>query len=389
MRKNPLKELGALGQSIWLDYIRRDLISGGELRRLIEDDGLRGMTSNPSIFEKAMVDSQDYDADIRAMALEGKSAGSIYEALSQRDVQKAADEFRSVYDTTDGKDGFVSLEVNPHLAHDTQGTIREARRLWEALKRPNVLIKVPATAEGLPAIQQLISEGINVNVTLLFALPRYRQVAEAYIAGIAARAAQGKPVKRVASVASFFLSRIDVLIDPLLGKLFARGAVEAGLAKKVHGRVAISSAKVAYQSYKEVFGSDRFRNLANEGARVQRLLWASTGTKNPQYGDLKYVESLIGADTVNTIPVETFNAYRDHGEPIARLEEDVEEARWVLERLPELGIDIDRMTKQLEEEGVEKFDKPFDTLMDTLEKRRCAALQERVDPRAVSADGDR
>jgi transaldolase len=380
MKKNPLKEIGALGQSIWLDYIRRDLISSGELRRLIEDDGLRGMTSNPSIFEKAIVDSHDYDADIRDMALKGESATSIYEALSRRDVQSAADEFRPVYDTTDGKDGYVSLEVDPHLAHDTQGTTQEARRLWQALKRPNVFVKVPATAEGLPAIQQLISEGININVTLLFGLPRYRQVAEAYIAGITARAAQGKAVKGVASVASFFLSRIDVLIDPLLEKLFAQGAGEAELAKKVHGRVAVSSAKVAYQTYKEIFGSGRFRNLADKGARVQRLLWASTGTKNPQYSDLKYVESLIGADTVNTVPVETFNAYRDHGEPIARLEEDVEEARWVLERLPELGIDIDRMTKQLEEEGVEKFDKPFDTLMDTLKKRCSTALQKRVDP---------
>jgi transaldolase len=250
--------------------------------------------------------------------------------------------------------------------------MQEARRLWGALKRPNVFIKVPATAEGLPAIQQLISEGININVTLLFALPRYRQVAEAYIAGIAARAAQGRPVKRVASVASFFLSRIDVLIDPLLEKLFARDAGEAELAKKVHGRVAISCAKVAYQTYKEIFGSERFRNPANKGARVQRLLWASTGTKNPQYSDLKYVESLIGPDTVNTVPVETFNAYRDHGEPKTRLEEDVEQARRVLEQLRELGIDLDHLTKQLEEEAVEKFDKPFDELMQTLQKRIAA-----------------
>jgi transaldolase len=307
------------------------------------------------------------------MALEGKSASSIYEALSQRDVQGAADEFRLVYDATDGKDGYVSLEVNPHLAHDTQGTMQEARRLWEALERPNVFIKVPATAEGLPAVQQLISEGININVTLLFGLPRYRQVAQAYIAGIAALAAQGKPVKKVASVASFFLSRIDVLIDPLLEKFFARGDREAELAKKVHGRVAVSSAKMAYQAYKEIFGSERFRDLANKGAHVQRLLWASTGTKNPQYSDLKYVESLIGPDTVNTAPVETFGAYRDHGEPKVRLEEDVEEARWVLERLPELGIDIDHMTQQLEDQGVEKFDKPFDELMRTLQKRIATA----------------
>ena len=380
MKKNPLKELGALGQSIWLDYIRRDLISSGDLRRLIKDDGLRGMTSNPSIFEKAIVDSHDYDADMQAMALEGKSASSIYEALSQRDVQSAADEFRPVYDTTDGRDGYVSLEVSPHLAHDAQATMREARRLWKALKRPNVFIKIPATAEGLLAIEQLISEGININVTLLFGLPRYRQVAEAYIAGIAARAAQGKPVEKVASVASFFLSRIDVLIDPLLEKLFARGGWETELAKKVHGGVAVASAKMAYQIYKEIFGSDRFRNLANKGARVQRLLWASTGTKNPQYSDLKYVESLIGQDTVNTVPVETLDAYRDHGEPKARLEEDVKEARWALERLPELGIDIDRVTQQLEDEGVEKFDKPFDVLMQTLQKRIATAEQGRGSP---------
>ena len=369
MKRNPLKDLAALGQSLWLDYIRRDLISSGELRRLIEEDGLRGMTSNPSIFEKAIVESRDYDQDIRALAAEGMSAVSIYEALSQRDVQSAADEFRPVYDATDGKDGFVSLEVSPHLAHDTQGTIQEARRLWEALQRPNVFIKVPASAEGLPAIRQLTSEGININVTLLFGLPRYRQVAEAYVTGIEARAAQGKPVKRVASVASFFLSRIDVLIDPLLEKLCERGTAESQLARKVHGRVAVSSAKLAYQIYKGIFGSERFGALARKGARVQRLLWASTGTKNPQYSDVKYIESLIGPDTVNTVPVETLDAYRDHGEPKSRLEEDVREARWVMERLPELGIQIDQVTRQLEEDGFEKFDKPFDLLIKTLQKR--------------------
>ena len=265
MKNNPLKQLETLGQSIWLDYIRRDLIASGELRRLIEEDGLRGMTSNPAIFEKAIAGSQDYDEDIRAMALEGKDAKAIYEALSQRDVQSAADEFRPVYERTDGNDGYVSLEVNPHLAHDTHGTIQEARRLWGALNRPNVFIKVPATAEGLPAIQQLISEGINVNVTLLFGLPRYRQVAEAYIAGIEARAAQGKAVKHVASVASFFVSRIDSLVDPLLEPILAQGGKEADLAKEVRGQVAIASAKMAYQIYKEIFGSDRFKKLADAG----------------------------------------------------------------------------------------------------------------------------
>lgn len=374
MKDNSLQQLGMFGQSIWLDYIRRDLIAGGGLRRLIEDDGLRGMTSNPSIFEKAIVDSDDYDEDIRAMATKGKSPKEIYEAISQRDVQSAADQFRPLYDSTDGKDGYVSLEVNPHLAHDTKGTMEEARRLWAAMNRPNVFIKVPATAEGLLAIRQLISEGISINVTLLFGLPRYRQVAEAYLAGIEVRAAQGKPVEHVASVASFFVSRIDVMADPLLETLIARGGEEAGLANRAGGQVAIASAKIAYQIYNEIFSSDRFKKLAAQGARVQRLLWASTGTKNPDYSDVKYIEALIGPDTVNTVPLETLDAYRDHGEPKARLEQDVTEAYWVLRRLAELGISIDKVTRRLEDEGVEKFNKPFDKLMETLAQRSARNL---------------
>ena len=369
MRSNPLKQLETLGQSIWLDYIRRDLIAKGELRRLIEEDGLRGMTSNPSIFEKAMVESHDYDDDIRALALKGMGAKEIYEALSQRDVQSAADVFRPLYDRTGGKDGYVSLEVNPHLAHDTNGTIQEARRLWVALDRPNVFIKVPATTEGPPVIQRLISEGINVNVTLLFGLPRYRQVAEAYLAGIDARASQGQAVERVASVASFFVSRIDALVDLMLEPILAQGGEKADLAKAVRGHVAVASARMAYRNYKEIFGGDRFRTLAARGARGQRLLWASTGTKNPEYKDVKYVEALIGPDTVNTVPLETLDAYRDHGEPEARLERDVAEAARVLKRLPERGISLEKVTQQLEDEGVAKFNKPFDKLMETLAQR--------------------
>lgn len=368
MKENPLLKLKELGQSIWLDYTRRDLIANGELRRMIEEDGLRGMTSNPSIFEKAIVGSADYEEDIRAMAFEGQSPKMIYEALSQRDVQGAADEFRSVYDETDARDGYVSLEVNPHLAHDTKGTIIEARRLWRALDRPNVFIKVPATIEGLPAIQQLIGEGINVNITLLFGLPRYRQVVAAYLAGIEARLALGKPVEHVASVASFFVSRIDTLVDPLLEKVIAQDGKGADVAKKVRGQVAIASACIAYQMYKEFFRSPRFATLADRGARVQRLLWASTSTKNPDYSDLKYVESLIGPNTVNTVTVETFNAYRDHGNPETRLQQHVEDARWFLQRLPELGINVDQMTQQLEDEGVEKFNHAFDKLMSALTK---------------------
>jgi transaldolase len=369
MKTNPLKLLGTFGQSIWLDYIRRDLIESGRLHRMIVEDGLRGMTSNPAIFEKAIGESHDYDEAIRAMAREGRDVPAIYETLSQRDVGSAADAFLPVYEKTDGEDGYVSLEVNPHLARDTDGTIQEARRLWAALDRPNILIKVPGTVEGLPAIRQLISEGINVNVTLLFGLPRYRQVTEAYLAGLEDRAAQGKAVKHVASVASFFLSRIDTHVDPLLESFFPQGGNPADLARQLHGQTAIASAKLAYQDYKEIFGAPRFKDLAEAGAGPQRLLWASTGTKNPEYDDLKYVEALIGPDTVNTLPPETLEAYRDHGEPKARLELGVKDARQVLERLPELGINIDDVTGQLEDAGVEKFNKPFDQLMETLAKR--------------------
>lgn len=366
MKENPLKKLETFGQSLWLDYIRRDLMTSGELRRMIDEDGLKGMTSNPAIFEKAIVDSSLYDADIQDMGVEKKEVNAIYEALSQRDIQNAADAFKSVYDKTDGLDGYVSLEVNPHLANDTAGTVQEARRLWTALNRPNVFIKVPATPAGLPAIQKLISEGINVNVTLLFGLPRYQRVAEAYLAGLEARAAEGKPLNRLASVVSFFLSRIDTLVDPLVEKVMKSGGVKAEMAGRVHGQVAIASAKVAYQMYKEIVNSNRFKNLADKGARVQRLLWASTSTKNPDYSDIKYIEELIGADTINTTPLETIRAYRDHGNPKIRLESNVEEAHWIMAHLPELGVDIDKVTQQLEADGVKKFQEPFDKLMEAI-----------------------
>ena len=369
MKTNPLKKLESFGQSVWLDYIRRDLITSGRLQHMIQEDGIRGMTSNPSIFEKAIAESQEYDEAVRGLVLRGKNAKEIYEALTERDVQSAAYEFGSLYETTDGNDGYVSLEVNPHLAHDTKGTIEEARRLSTTLNRPNIFIKVPATAEGLPAIQQLISEGISVNVTLLFGLPRYRQVVEAYIAGLEARVNQGKPVKQLASVASFFLSRIDTLVDSLLEKPIARGGKEADLAKKVRGQVAVASAKMAYQMYEEIFAGVRFKKLAAQGARVQRLLWASTSTKNPDYSDVKYIDSLIGPNTVNTVPLETIDAYRDHGDPKSRLEQDPKEADWIMAQLPALGISIDKVTQQLEDEGVEKFNKPFDKLMEILTKK--------------------
>jgi transaldolase len=368
VKSNPLLQLDTLGQSVWLDYIRRGLVRGGELKRLIEEDGLGGMTSNPSIFEKAILETHDYDDAIRTLARKGLDPKSIFEALSVEDVQDAADLFRPVYDKTGGRGGYVSLEVNPHFAHDTQGTIQEARRLWHLLKRPNVFIKVPATSEGLPAIRQLLGEGINVNVTLLFGLPRYRQVIEAYLAGIEDRVAQGKPVDKIASVASFFVSRMDVLVDPLLEAITAKGGERGELAKKLHGRVAVANSKLAYQIYREAFASERSKKLARRGARVQWLLWASTSTKRPDYSDVKYVDELVGPDTINTVPPATLDAYRDHGKPQVRIDEDVDQAQWVLAQLPKLGIDMDRVGQQLEDEGDRKFCEPFDHLMDTLQK---------------------
>ena len=382
MNGNPLLKVYTFGQSIWLDLLRRGMVASGELERLIDEDGLRGMTSNPTIFDKAIGGSQDYEEAIRSLTLEGKSVEEIYEALTLEDVQRAADEFRPLYERSQGGDGFVSLEVSPHLAHDTQRTMVEARRLWQALDRPNVMIKVPATPEGLPAIRQLTSEGINVNVTLLFGLPRYRQVADAYIAGLEARAAQGQPLHHIASVASFFLSRIDVLVDPQLEQIMAAGGAKAQLAERLHGQLAIASAKVAYQIYGEIFSSERFRRLAERGARAQRLLWASTSTKNPAYSDVKYVEPLIGPDTVNTVPLETFDAYRDHGNPAPRLQEGLQEARDMLQNLSQLGIDLDQITQQLEDEGVEKFDRSLDDLMETLRREHAAVLARHPMPAA-------
>lgn len=361
MKKNPLIELEKFGQAIWLDYISRDLITSGKLKQMINEEGLQGMTSNPAIFQKAISESRDYDQSIKSRILKGEDIQSIYEGITQEDIKAAADEFRTIYEKSDGIDGYVSLEVNPHLAHDTKGTIEEARRLWKSVNRPNVFIKVPATLAGIPAIEQLISEGININVTLLFGLPRYRQVAEAYIAGIEKRISQNLPVDHIASVASFFLSRIDVIVDEIVKKM-----KDETLAKKIMGETAIASAKLAYQIYKEIFHSERFEKLAEKGARVQRLLWASTGTKNPNYSDIKYIEPLIAPLTINTVPLETLEAYRDHGNPKVRIEEDVKKAEQVFLLLPKVGIDIDEITQKLEDEGVDKFNKPFDQLMETL-----------------------
>jgi transaldolase len=365
---NPLLKLQEYGQSIWLDFIRRGMLESGELKRLIEKDGLRGVTVNPSILDEAIRETDDYEGALEALAAEGKTPREMYEALAIGDVQRAADLFRPTYDRTDGHHGFVSLEVSPRLAYDTEGTIERVRYLWQKLNRPNVMIKVPGTEEGLPAIQQLTADGINVNVTLLFGLPRYREVAKAYIRGIEERLSAGEPVDRIASVASFFLSRINVLVDPMLEEMIAAGGTDGEKAARIRGDTAIASAKLAYQIYKQIFEEGRFRAAANQGARGQRLLWASTSTKNPEYSDIKYVEPLIGEKTVNTLPLRTIDAYRDHGEPAPRLEEGVATARETLQILGELGIDIDEVTQQLEDEGVDKFVTSYDQLMEELEK---------------------
>lgn len=370
MKNNPLIQLEKTGQSVWLDFINRKLIISGELRQLIENDGLSGMTTNPAIFEKAISEVPEYAHDITIMLKNGKDAKSIYEELCLKDLQMVADELKPLYDRTKAANGYVSMEVDPHLANDTEATIKEARRLWASLKRPNVFIKVPATAEGLPAIQQLISEGINVNITLLFGLPRYRQVAEAYIAGLEEREARGGDLKSVASVASFFVSRIDSIIDPYEGKFSDSNDKQAYFNSYVKGNVAISSAKLAYQIYKEMFGGERFRKLSIKGAMTQQLLWASTSTKNPAYSDIKYVEELIGRDTINTMTPATINAYRDHGNPKIRIEDGIEQAQKVMDKLQELGINIDKITQDLEDDGIQKFNEQFDKIILKLKQQQ-------------------
>jgi transaldolase/glucose-6-phosphate isomerase len=384
MNDNPLRKLESFGQSVWMDVLRRGMLTSGEFDRLLAEDGVTGVTSNPSIFEKSIAGSHDYDEAIRILALEGRSEAEIYETLTVDDIRGAADRLRAIYDRTGGRDGYVSLEVSPHLAHDADATVAEALRLWRTVDRPNLMIKVPGTQEALPAIRHLVSDGINVNVTLLFGLPRYRAVAEAFLGGLEDRAAAGNSLEKVFSVASFFLSRIDVLLDPELERITAEGGDRGRTASALIGQVAMASAKQAYAIYREIFGSERCRALAGRGALAQHLLWASTSTKNPAYSDVKYVEPLIGPETINTLPLETLNAYRDHGRPADRLAEGLDDARTTLELLKLIGIDLDRATQQLEDEGVEKFIKPFDRLMETIRAARDAASRGRVDRQAAA-----
>ena len=383
MTMNPLLQLMTCGQSYWLDNLTRDMLTDGELHRRVIEQGLRGVTSNPATFHKAIVGSAAYDTKIKQLVGEGRETTAIYEYLVVTDVQDACDILRPVYDASTGVDGFVSLEVSPYLAHDTLGTMQEARRLFSAVDRPNVFIKIPGTPAGIPAIEEMLYEGIPINITLLFALKDYENVAQAYIRALERRLAAGKPVNNMASVASFFLSRIDVLVDQLLGHRLCPGLPNENVThcEQLLGRVAIANAKLAYQSFKRLFGSERWHALEAQGARVQRPLWASTSTKNPLYHDTRYVEPLIGPHTINTMPDETIAAFADHGKVVANtIEADLQEAHRVLRDLEGVGIDFHCVTWQLQNEGVQKFIEPYDALMQALTAKRQAILGERSSP---------
>jgi transaldolase len=355
-----LQELAKLGQSVWLDYISRSLITSGDLQSLI-DEGLKGVTSNPTIFEKAIAGSNDYDNDIRRLSAQGKSDMEIYETLAVEDIQRAADLLRPLHEASRGLDGYVSLEANPKLAHDTEGTLVEVRRLWKLLARPNVMIKVPAVAAGIPAVESLTAEGINVNVTLIFSMIHYDAVARAYVAGMEKLAAAGGRVDQVASVASFFVSRIDTAVDRALGK---KGVTD------LQGRIAVDYSKLVYSRFRGTLAASGWKRLAERGARVQRLLWGSTGTKNPGYSDVLYVDHLIGPDTVNTLPPATLEAFRDHGRVDATVAEGLQDALARLSRLEALGISIGRITQELQDEGVAAFDRSFEELLKSIAEKR-------------------
>ncbi|MGH9809167.1 MAG: transaldolase, partial [Terriglobia bacterium] len=379
---NPLQHLHDYGQAVWLDFLSRRFIADGGLKKLIEQDGLTGVTSNPSIFEKAIAGSADYDSSLKAAETSGDcDAMALYERLAIEDIRHAADTLRLVYDATERRDGYVSLEVSPYLAMNTGATVVEARRLWRAVGRDNLMIKVPATKAGLPAIRQLIGEGINVNITLLFSQQVYEDVVEAYLAGLEHLTEQGGDASRIASVASFFVSRIDVAVDKLIEDRL--GQTEAADERRaligLRGKVAIANAKLAYQHYKRLFAGARWRKLQASGAQVQRLLWASTGTKNKDYSDVLYVEGLIAADTVNTMPPATMDAFRDHGKVRASLEENIDEARQTMAALDRSGISIDTVTAKLVEEGVQLFAEAFDKLLGAVARKRAAKLGEKLD----------
>jgi len=362
---NPLKALLAYGQSPWMDYIRRDLLTSGELQKYIDNDGLRGMTSNPAIFEKAIVGSNLYADIVTSPEAKNLGAKAVFDKIAIRDVQDACDIFKPIYAQTNGRDGYVSHEVSPDLANDTKATIEEARRLWKLVNRPNVMIKIPATPEGIPAIRQTLEEGLNINITLLFAQSAYEKVAEAFLAALEARLAKGQDISRIASVASFFVSRIDSLVDSKVDEKLksAADAQQKALLESLRGKIAIANAKLTYKKYQELFGNARWNALAAKGAQTQRLLWASTSTKNPKYRDVLYVEELIGADTVDTIPPATFDAFRDHGKLRASLTENVDAARNTMEDLAKAGISMKDVTDKLLVDGVKLFADAFKQLL--------------------------
>jgi transaldolase/glucose-6-phosphate isomerase len=361
---NPVKGLLDYGQSPWMDYIRRDLLTGGGLKKLIENDGLRGQTSNPSIFEKAITGSQLYSDILNSPEAKSLNDKGLYEKIAIRDVQDACDIFKQVYASTKKRDGYVSLEVSPFLAKDTKGTLEEARRLWKAVGRENLMVKVPATPEGIPAIRQLLEDGININITLLFAQSEYEKVAEAYIAGLEARAAKGLEIAHIASVASFFVSRIDTLVDAKIDEMLKTASGEQKtLLESLQGKIAIGNAKLTYKKYQELFSGPRWKALADKGAQTQRLLWASTSTKNPKYRDVLYVEELIGQDTVDTIPPATFDAFRDHGKLRNSLTEDVPGAASTMSNLQKAGISMKEVTDKCLADGVKLFADAFTQLL--------------------------
>lgn len=374
MTTNHILEIGQYGQSIWMDNLTRDLIQSGELKKMVEGGGIRGITSNPAIFEKAIAGNKIYDADIEKGIRAGLPTNEIYESLVFDDIRHACDIFRPIFEESNGLDGYVSIEVPPTIAHDTQATINEARRYYQQIGRENVMIKIPGTKPGLPAVEQVIADGINVNVTLLFSVDSYVNTAWAYIAGLEKRAAEGKDISKIASVASFFLSRIDSNIDKRIDDKLKAGVTEIEQEvklKAIKGKIAIANAKIAYQKYKEITQSDRWQALAAKGAKVQRLLWASTGTKDPHYSDVMYVDELIGPDTVNTLPPNTIEACADHCNAANRVETGVQEAYNLIENLkdPDINIDINKVMDELLVDGIEKFVQPFQSLMDSLETK--------------------
>jgi transaldolase/glucose-6-phosphate isomerase len=368
--KNPLKDLLSYGQSMWLDYIRRDLFTTDKLKTMIEDDGLRGMTSNPAIFEKAIADSSLYDDILHSLAAQNISATAKFEQIAIRDIRDAADALRGIYEGSNYHDGYVSLEVSPYLANQTQETLDEARRLWKTVQRDNVMIKIPGTAAGIPAIRQAIGEGININVTLLFAQEVYEKVAEQYVAGLEDLAGRGGNLKKMAGVASFFISRIDTLVDSLLNEKLKNtsDASQQALLKSLLGKVAIANGKLTYQKYQRIFSGPRWEKLAAKGAQTQRVLWASTSTKNPNYRDVIYVEELIGPDTVNTMPPATIDAFREHGKLRNSLTEDIPGAQKTMDDLAKAGISMKEVTDKLTVDGVKLFSDAFDKLLAAVER---------------------